>query len=212
MAARSGMADIISQVRQLANTGTADYTVGSVSMWSDDQLQTILDRVRVEVWDEPVSVVPTVNSGGTTEYKEYRLPRAWWEQTTGGTAIFYLRDSSGARIGTANYTIDYQYGRVSFGADQAGSVRYVTGRSYDVYEAAARVWEQKAAHVADQFDFSADGASFKNSQRVAQYLSMARQMRSQSNSGGVSTARLGRNDVNESEWPESSVRSNRVDF
>lgn len=212
MAARSGMADIISQVRQLANTGTADYTVGTVSMWSDDALQTILDRVRVEFWDESVPYVPTVNSGGTTEYKEARLPGTWWEQTTGGTSIFYLRDSTGARIGTANYTIDYQYGRIAFGADQVGSARYVTGRSYDVYEAAARVWEQKAAHVADQFDFSADGASFKNSQRVKQYMDMARMMRSQSSSGGVSSVRLGRDDVNEMDWPETSVRATRVTF
>lgn len=212
MAARSGMAGIIEQVRQLAAASEDEYSIGYLSYWDDEQIQTHLDRVRVEFWDEPVQAVPTVNSGGTTEYKEYRLPRAWWEQTTGGTAVFYLRDSTGARIGTANYTMDFQYGRLTFGADQAGSVRYVTGRSYDVYEAAARVWEAKAAHVAQKFDFSADGASYKASNQYKQYMEMARAMRSQSNSGGVSTARLGRNDVNESEWPESSVRATRVDF
>jgi len=206
------MADIISQVRQLAAAGTADYTVAGSTYWTDDQVQTILDRVRVEVWDEGVPYVPQINSGGTTVYTEYRLSHTWWEQTTGGTSIFYLRDSTGARIGTANYTVDYAYGRVTFGADQHGSARYVTGRSYDVYEAAARIWEAKAGHVADRFDFTADGASFKASQLTAQYMAMARQMRSQSNSGGVSTARLVRDDVNNADWPEPKVGTFRVTY
>lgn len=213
--ARSGMADIITQVRQLAAVGTADYTVPATSgttYWTDDQVQTILDRVRVEIWDEIIPYVPTVNSGGTTVYTDYRIPWTWLEQTTGGTEIFYLRDTTGARIGTADYTIDYAYGRVTFGADQAGSVRYVTARSYDVYEAAAMVWETKAAHVALKFDFTADGASFQASQERKAYLDMARQMRSQSNSGGISTARMVRDDVNNVDWPDYGVKATRITF
>lgn len=211
MAARAGMASIITQVRQLASVGTADYSAAGTAFWSDDQLQTILDRVRVEVWDEPVAYVSQVNSGGTTIYTEYRMPWTWLEQTTGGTSIFYLRDGTGARIGTANYTVDYQYGRVTFSADQMGSARYVTARSYDVYEAAARVWEQKAGHVAMKYDFSADGASFKVSQERQSYLEMARQMRAQSNSGGLTHARLYRDDVNTIDWTESA-KATRVTF
>lgn len=209
--ARTGMAEIITQVRQLAAAGSADYTAANVTYWSDDQLQTILDRTRVEIWDEQIPYVPTVDGGGTTVYTEYRVPWTWLEQTTGGTAIFYLRDTTGARIGTADYTIDYAYGRVTFGADQGGSVRYVTARSYDVYEAAAVVWETKAAHVALKFDFDADGASFKASQERQAYLDMARQMRSQSNSGGMSTSRLVRDDVNNVDW-QTGVKATRVTF
>lgn len=193
--ARSGMAEIISQVRQLASCGESDYAAGGVTYWTDDQLQTHLDRVRTEIWDEPIYAVPLVNSGGTAEYKEYRVPWQWLESTTGGTSVFYLRDSTGARIGTANYTVDYAYGRVAFGADQAGSVRYVTARSYDVYEAAARVWEAKAGHVAERFDFTADGATFHASQLIRQYREMAAQMRAQSPMGGIRTGKLVRNDV-----------------
>lgn len=212
MAARSGMADIITQVRQLAAAGTADYAVAGATYWTDDQLQTILDLTRIEVWDEPIPYVSKRNSGGTIVYTDYRIPWTWLEQTTGGTTIFYLSDSTGARIGTANYTVDYAYGRVTFGADQAGSVRYVTARSYDVYEAAAVVWETKAAHVAQKFDFSADGASFKASQQRTAYLASAQQMRSQSKSGGISTVRLGRDDVNNVDWADSGVKATRVTF
>lgn len=211
MTARSGMADIIAQVRQLAAAGTADYTAAGQTYWSDDALQTILDRTRVEVWDEYVPYVQTVNSGGTTVYLDYRIPWTWLEATTGGTTVFYLRDSTGSRIGTADYTVDYANGYVTFGADQHGSVRYVTARSYDVYEAAAQVWEAKAGHVALKFDFEADGASFKASQERAAYMAMAKQMRSQSNSGGVKTGRLVRDDVNNMDYYEGP-KATRVTF
>lgn len=210
MAARSGMADILAQVRQLAACGTNDYTIGSVTYWSDDALQTILDRVRVEIWHEAIPYVTQFDSSGSATYTEYRMPWTWLEQTTGGTSIFYLQDNAYAVIGTANYTVDYQYGRVTFGTSQAGSVRYVTGRSYDVYEAAARVWENKAASVAQQFDFTADGASFKNSQLVSQYMSMAQQMRAQSNSGGIRTSRIVRDDIPPCEDEYGTQRSFRI--
>lgn len=212
MAARSGMADIITQVRQLAAAGTADYTIAGSTHWSDDHLQTVLDRVRVEVWREPVQPIPILNTGGTTEYKEYRLPWTWLEATTGGSAIFTLTNASGALIGTANYTVDYQYGRVTFGATQAGSARYVTARSYDVYEAAARVWEQKAGHVALKYDFSADGASFKASQERANYMAQAQAMRALSNSGGLTTGRMQRDDVTTVDWPGSLPKSFHVTY
>ena len=211
MAARSGMSDLITQVRQLAAIGRDDYTIGVATYWSDDHVQDILDRTRVEIWDESAAKVPQVNSGGTTVYTEYRIPFQWLEQTTGGTAIFYLSDSTGARIGTADYSVDYASGRITFGANQAGSVRYVTARSYDVYEAAAMVWESKAAHVADRFDFDADGASFKASQMVAHYQRMAQQMRAQSVTGGVNVGQFRRGDVAIQTW-DSGVRSTRVTF
>lgn len=206
------MGDIINQVRQLAACGTADYSAGGITYWTDDQLQTYLDKNRTELWDEPIQPIPLTNSGGTVEYKEYQIGYGWLEQTTGGTAIFYLRDASGARIGTATYTIDYAIGRISFAATQAGSARYVVGRSYDVYEAAAKVWEAKAGHVAERFDFSADGASFKASQLTTQYMSMAMQMRGQSNSGGMRHARMVRDDVANNEDYGSIGRAFRIRY
>ena len=36
--ARSGMSDLIAQVRGYANAGTADFTLGTVVYWSDDHI------------------------------------------------------------------------------------------------------------------------------------------------------------------------------
>lgn len=50
--------------------------------------------------------------------------------------------------------------------------------NYNLNAAAADIWEEKAAAVAGQFDFSADGGSYKTSQISTQYLNMAQVYRS----------------------------------
>jgi len=46
--------------------------------------------------------------------------------------------------------------------------------TYDIHAAAADVWEEKAAQVAVDFDFAADGANFHRSQVHIQYLALVR--------------------------------------
>jgi len=49
--------------------------------------------------------------------------------------------------------------------------------TYDLHAAAADIWEEKAAAVVGKFDFSADGASFSQSQIYEQYMKQARRHR-----------------------------------
>ena len=46
--------------------------------------------------------------------------------------------------------------------------------TYDLNAAAADIWEEKAATVADEFDFKADGGSFTRSQKEEKYLGKSR--------------------------------------
>jgi hypothetical protein len=46
--------------------------------------------------------------------------------------------------------------------------------TYDLHSSAADVWEEKAAGVAEDFDFQADGGRYTRSQVVEQYLGQAR--------------------------------------
>jgi len=46
--------------------------------------------------------------------------------------------------------------------------------TYDLHAAAADIWEEKAATVADEFDFKADGGSFTRSQKAETYLGKSR--------------------------------------
>lgn len=46
--------------------------------------------------------------------------------------------------------------------------------TYDLHAAAQDIWEEKAAALADQHDFSADSSSFTVSQRYEHYMGQAR--------------------------------------
>jgi hypothetical protein len=173
--ARSGLSDLFLQVRAMTDAGTADYTQtgGTAVYWDDNQLQIVLDRHRTDITFEPLQMVPKRVGGGTVQYLEYRSEYANFEQTTGGTAIFIVEDSTGTDSGTANWSADYARGVVTFGSDQAGTAYYLTGRSYDLNAAAADIWRTKAAQASKRFDFSSDNHSVSRSQLMKNALEMA---------------------------------------
>jgi hypothetical protein len=170
MAARTGMSELIEVLRGMGNAGTADFTVGTITYWSDEQLQRILDANRLNVYQEPI--YPAQGFQGTS----YEYQSQWdnYEQSSGGTAIFYLEDGTGNKVSSALYTVDYLNGHITFTANTAGALYYLTGRSYDLNAAAAEVWRQKASQSAGgQFDWSTDNMSVKRSQVQANYQNQA---------------------------------------
>ena len=46
--------------------------------------------------------------------------------------------------------------------------------TYDLHAAAADIWEEKAAALAEEFDFKADGGSYSRSQKYEQYMKKSR--------------------------------------
>lgn len=195
MSARTGMANLITELRGMAEAGTADYSLGSVNFWSDDHLQDVLDLHRKDVVFEPLQVIPTHGAGGTVLYQDYRSQFGFYEATTGGTAILYLQDSTGANVGTASYTPDYRRGQFLFTADTRGTAYYATGRSYDLNAAAADVWRRKASHYSvSAFDFSTDNHSVSRSQVYDHCLEMAKHFEGQSGDA-VQTTQMFRSDL-----------------
>jgi hypothetical protein len=171
--ARTGMSTLISNLRDLGVAGTGDYTLGTTNYWSDNQLQTILDRHKLNVLHEELVSVATYNTGGTLQYKDFYSAFGNYEETSAGTAIFVVEDGTGNAIGTSLWSMDYATGKLTFTADQGGSVRYITGQSYDLYSAAADVWRQKAGHHAAGVDFSTDNMTVKRGQLQKNDLEMA---------------------------------------
>jgi len=166
MTARTGMTDIIAELRSLTDAGTAEFTIGTVSFWNDDTLQSVLDSHRVDI--DSYSLIPNPRyEAGTLTYKEYRSVYKWLES---GTAALTVQNGLNVEVGTAAYTVDCQRGVVTFGTDTKGSSYYLYGRTYNLYAAAADVWERKAAHVAIKFDFSTDNHSIKRSQLYENYM------------------------------------------
>ena len=190
------MASIITELRGMTEAGTADYTISSTTYWTDNQLQDVLDTNREDIIFSRLEMYPVQVAGGSLSWQDYRSHYDYLEATTGGTSILYLQDSTGAAIGTANYTTDERRGQFQFSSDQAGSVYYMTGRSYDLNSAAADIWRKKAAHYAlTSFDFSTDNHTISRSQVYKHALQMAEYFENQG-SDSISTVDIYRGDVN----------------
>jgi len=169
--ARSGMDNLIAQLRAFTNAGTADYTISTVTYWTDDQLQIVLDRHRNDVYREMLFSTPRYTGGGSVEYLDYYTRHTNLES---GTAYFWLEDGAGSNVGTSIYSVDYANGRITFTQDTGGSTYYLTGREYDLNGAAADVWKQKIGQIAmTSFDWASDNMKVSRSQAVQQAQFMA---------------------------------------
>ncbi len=176
------MSALITRVRRLVND-----PAGASAVWTDDELQDWLDAHREEVIDEALGY-SWQRVAGVDVVLVYVAEQGDWE----GDVV--LTDASGNTL-TAD-DVNLVAGRWTFDAHQQPPV-YLTGRSYDVYAAAADALEARAAQVALAFDFSADGASYQRSQQGEALLRLAQQYRRSSRSQSrLQTATLVRDDIN----------------
>lgn len=152
--ARTGMTNLLTRFRRLVDdSGTA--------VWTQDQLQDILDEHQVRVWRDPLETDQTYTSGTAYVYTEYRSHFRNFEE--GGTAFFKVEDAQGSARGTADYTVDYINGVVTMAADQEGTALYLTGYSYDLNGAAAQAWRERATRVSSYYDVQFDGQRLNRS-------------------------------------------------
>ena len=186
------MAALITQLRSMTDAGTADYTVNGSSYWTDDQLQQMLDQTRVDV-RRKLMRAEALYDNGTVHYYDYYLDMRYVEGTASGSAAFRVENSVGSTIAGTLYTPALDVGHLLFSYDTLGSAYYFSGRQYDLNRAAAMVWEQKAADVANRFDLEIDNHNMKRSQLYDHYLHMAASFRS---SAKPMMIRMKRVDVN----------------
>lgn len=190
--ARDGMTHILLRLREMTDSGTADYTVNGSAYWTDDQLQAYADQQRQRRFDAPLQYIPQYISG-TTIYQEYVAADGWVEGTAG--SAFVVRDADGSAV-TA-YSLNATTGDVTFDSDTNGSAYYATYTAYDMERAAAEVWRQKAAHFSGRFDVATDNHDLKRSQVYQHATQMAKhyEMMAKPRSG-----RTWRSDVRGAKW------------
>jgi hypothetical protein len=165
---------VVFRSRGCLEAGTADYSITTSTYWSDDQLQDILDIHRLDLRFMALQPYPNQVQGGSLVYYDYLSEYGYLEATTGGSAILYLQDSTGATLGTALWNADYRRGMFTFVSTTNGTSVYMTGRHYDMNAAAADVWRRKAAHYApSSFDFSTDNHSISRAQVYDHAIAMA---------------------------------------
>jgi hypothetical protein len=197
MPVRDGMDSLIERLRGLTVAGTADYTLGDVVYWTDEQLQDALDDQRRDVVREPLRVVGEMTSGGSLVYHDYYWRSDDVEGAASGTEAWKVQDSTGATIGTANYTINPRAKHIRFTADTRGTAYVLSYRTYDLYRAAAEVWEEKAGHAHARFDLKTDNHDMKRSQIFTHCMQQAQTMRRRAK---PRTAHRVRTDTNAGGW------------
>lgn len=186
-----GMDDLVQQLRELSDVSTNDFVIASDTYWSFEQLQTILDRHRVTIYQQELEPWPSLGTANVYIYQEYHAPLGNLES---GTAVFSVQQLNGGSAPA--YTADYNTGIITFTADTAGTAYMLTARAYDVNAAAADVWRAKMANAAKYFDFSTDNHSFKKSQFKANCMEMAKYFDSQSVTNSFNVTTITRSDVN----------------
>jgi hypothetical protein len=189
---RSSMADLIATLRGLTAAAAGEYTVNSVSYWTDAQLQDVLDRHVTIVRDEVLVPLEAIESGGSVSYYDYTSAYRFLESTSGGTSRFIVKDANYDAVGTASYSVDYPRGLITFTATTEGQSRYLDGYSYDLNAAAADVWGQKASHYVTAYDFSTDNHNLSRGQIIKNCLTMAKEYAA---GAKVQTVSMERNDT-----------------
>lgn len=191
MTARDGMANLILRLRSMTDTSTSDYTVNSVAYWTDDHLEDALDSYCFELNGSYLEPIPEVVAGDTV-HKNYYIGKGDLEEASSGTAYWRVETSQGDVAGTADYSVDYIGGKITFNSDQSGTAWYLRARAYNLNRAAADVWRRKAAHYAVDFDFRADDQQFNRSQKRIGALEMAKYYEKES---GGRSVRMKRGDL-----------------
>lgn len=174
MAARSGMTQLIADVRLMADAGTAEHSVNGTTYYTDDDIQRYLDRHRQDIYREMLSYQGEYGSG-SVQYHQYYFRHAFVEGTASGSLAWLITDGNDDVIAGSLYTPNLDAQEVRFSADQMGSARFLTYRTYDIYRAVSEIWRDKAAHVADRFDVKTDNHDLKRSQLAKNYMDKARE-------------------------------------
>ena len=163
MAARATMAELIGRLRALIGD-----PAGAGQAFDDQTLQDYLDRRQTVVRYAPLRAESSPRPGGAVDYLDYYADVGDWE------ADETLYDGSYSILIPAS--ADRLTGHWTFVSSQPPPVMIV-GKSYDVYGSAADVLEAWAATEKLNFDFEADGQSFRRSQKVTALLALAREYR-----------------------------------
>lgn len=158
--ARSSMAALITRLRRLVSD-----PAGASQTWDDNQLQDVLDEHRCDHRYERLCQEETYAAGtGVVTYLTYQAEAGEWESDAALTDNTYTP--------VTPTTSDYLRGRWTFTTEPNWPL-FITGRTYDLYGAAADVLEAWAAKVKCQVDFSAEGMSTKLSQYGDRLLQLA---------------------------------------
>lgn len=180
---RSGMARLIAKTRLLIGD---QVVAGSAPQFSELDIQDALDRRRLDVRYEALAPQVTFTTG-PYQYLDYYSEHGYYED-----AVTLLGPNYATLTPTSSeLLLDEAHFVFPAGSGQTGQYPpvWLAGRSYDLYGSAADLLETWAGSFARQYDFTADGATFRRSQMGAGLLAQAQAYRAKARIRMVSTGR-----------------------
>src|SRR6266567_1774383 len=160
--ARATMAALIARERILIND-----PAGASQIFSDDDIQAVMDESRVDYGNEALQAVPSF-SGSTIQYLDYYYPLGGWED--GVVLKQYL-----TQVVTPT-TSEPIAGHWGFATSKFPPI-YITGSLHDIYRAAADLLERWAAKWVLSYGFTSDGQSFQRQQAATMLQALAKTYR-----------------------------------
>ncbi len=165
MTLRTGMTDLVAEVRSLTGAGTAT--------WSDEEVQRFLDRRREDYYGEPIRGVARQLPGSVT-YQAFYAPFP----LESGTAAFVLTDALGGTVAAARYSLEADTGLVTLTAGTASSELFLTGRRHDPWAAGADLLEAWAgSRSVDGWALTQDQQTLSRAERITSMLEAAKRLR-----------------------------------
>lgn len=154
---RSSLSSIIASLRNLIY----DPAVGQ-RVFSDDELQAVLDQRRKDIRQMPLRNAKTVLPGGTIAYYEFHSPIGGpWESD-----IVLQRGDTWEELTPEQADLDI--GHWTF-TDSITTTVYATGKVFDLYAAAILLLKQWLAKIKTEHDISGPAGSFPRSQ-IQQFI------------------------------------------
>lgn len=159
MTIRYGMAYLTGKLTNLVEAGEE---------FTPEDLQDALDATKTEYRNIGLTPTPTYTIGNVL-FLDYDLPSfmgQWFELPQDNTVntAFRLTDNTYAPVlfgvGATNATFDYNLRRISFNESTVGAYYYLTAYSYDLYGAAADIWEIKLSRRTPYVNIKIDNHQF----------------------------------------------------
>ena len=194
MAVRSTMAALITRVRLLIND-----TAGASQLFADQDIQDVLDASRLDLRN--MALTPSVTYSGTSiTYLDYYADLGDWEDDV------VLRQFLTTIVSPA--TSEPIAGHWTFSTTTLPPLT-ISGKTYDVYRAAADLLERQAARWTTSYSISVDGQSLQRSQVLPALLSLAQSYRRQARPRAIAFTRT---DLAGRGGPAASLQPTELDY
>jgi hypothetical protein len=132
---------------------------GASQVWTDDDLQEVLDRHQREARYYRLEGTPTIGPGAAVTFKIFNACVGDWE---GSPEVV---DAAFNVLSSSLYTEDLLVGRWTFAAQPYWPL-YINGFFYDLNGAAAEILDAWIARLKGSVDLDVDGLNLKRSQKV----------------------------------------------